>query len=160
MNRSTDIVAEDGFERLLSSNEPRLKRIARSYGGADWQDLLQEIHLQLWRSRERFRGDSRASTWLYRVALNTAFSFTRGKRITTRPLDSAPEQGSAGQPLDPAAILGEFLGELNPARRAILLLYLEGLSHDQIAEVVATSPGAVATTLSRLKRKFEQSFVE
>ena len=160
MNGSNDIVAQHGFEQLLSSNEPRLKRIAHSYGGADWQDLLQEIHLQLWRSRDRFRGDSEASTWLYRVALNTALSFRRGKKIFTQPLDDKPEQGTAGQPLDQAVILREFLASLNQANRAVLLLFLEGLGNDEIAKVVATSAGSVATRLTRLKRQFEQTYLE
>ena len=75
-------------------------------------------------------------------------------------LDGKVEQGTAGQPMDQSVILLEFLASLNQANRAVLLLFLEGLSTEEIAEVVATSAGSVSTRLTRLKQQFEQTYVE
>ncbi|MCG8432927.1 MAG: sigma-70 family RNA polymerase sigma factor [Gammaproteobacteria bacterium] len=160
MNKSNNIITPDGFTELLSGNAPRLKRIALSYGASDWQDLLQEIHLQLWRSRDGFRGDSETHTWLYRVAINTAISFNRGKKIATQVLEAKHERGTAGQPLDQTEMLREFLNGLNQANRTVLLLFLEGLSNEQIADVIGTSAASVATRLTRLRQQFEQTYLE
>ena len=149
---------------MLTSHGAALRRIARVYAGVDGEedDLHQEILLQLWRGLPSFRGDAAPGTWLYRVALNTALTWRR--RATRRALDHSAQQdrpaASVGAHGSEAAILKELLGALGAMDRSVLLLYMEGLSYQQIAEVTGLSAGAVGVRLHRMKQTFTQRYLE
>lgn len=152
---------ESAFNAMLQENHGALERLARRYAGPeDWRDLVQEMHLQLWRSFESFDGRSSRSTWVYRIALNTALGHVRKPRRAHLPLDAAPEAGCSGDARDPMAVLDEFLASLDPVARSLLLLDLEGLPREQIAEVLGLTPNAVAVRMTRLRQRFEQQFLE
>ena len=145
------------FTAMLEENQPALARLARRYAGPDdWHDLLQDMHLQLWRSFDSFDGRAQRSTWVYRVALNTALSQLRKPRRDHVPLDQAPERGDLGHPLDPLDVLDAFLATLDPVPRSLLLLDLEGLPREQVAEVLGLTPNAVAVRMTRLRQAFER----
>ncbi len=149
------------FARLIRANERALVRLARYYAGPqDQPDLLQEMHLQLWRSWPSFDGRAQASTWVYRVALNTALSHCRKPRRAHQPIESEPERGDTGEPGDPMAVLAAFLETLDPVQRGVLLMDLDGLEREQIAEVLGLTPNAVAVRMTRLRQAFEAQFVE
>ena len=151
----------ESFERLLTENSGRLGRIARSYAYAhEAEDLLQEIHLQLWRGRRSFAGASHVNTWLYRVALNTAISFRRQRKQATVSIEKANQVPAASDPEDSMHLLNEFLHSLNEINRSVLLMFMEGLSHSEIAEVLGSKTNAVAVRLTRLKQEFEHRYVE
>ena len=149
----------DDLETVLDDNRASLVRIARQYAGADdWQDLLQEISMALWRGLPGFDGRAKLSTWVYRVAINTALQFVRRRRPPTADLvDEPPGSLDAG---DPMAVLEEFLHTLDPINRAVLLLDLEGLHREDIGDVLGLSPGAVAARMTRLKSRFSEMYVE
>ena len=152
---------EQAFADMLHENRAALARLARHYAGADeWQDLQQDMHLQLWRSFPAFDGRSQRSTWVYRVALNTALSHRRKPRREHQPLDASAEPADAGVAGDPMSVLETFLATLDPVQRAVLLLDLEGLEREQIAEVLGMSAGAVAVRMTRLRQRFEEQFLE
>lgn len=156
---------DDALSRILASHGPALRRIARVYGGpaGEEEDLVQEILLQVWKGLASFRGDSALATWVYRVALNTALSFRRGAGRRPPTTDADPIQaagGTIGTPRAEAAILREFLDDLGPVDRSVLLLYLEALDHQQIGDVTGLSAGAVAVRLHRIKTAFEERYVE
>ncbi len=152
---------DTAFTAMVGENRGALVRLARRYAGPDdWQDLLQEIQLQLWRSFDAFDGRSQRSTWLYRVALNTALSHVRKPRRDHRPLDEVAEPGDGGHAGDPLHVLDDFLAILDPLQRSVLLLDLEGLPREQVAEVLGLSVNAVAVRMTRLRHLFEQRFVE
>ncbi len=112
---------ERAFALMLQHNQPALVRLARRYAGReDWQDLLQDIHLQLWRSFGSFDGRAQRSTWVYRVALNTALAHVRKPHRDHAPLDSVAEPGDDGHVGDPMAMLDVFLAELDPLQRSVL----------------------------------------
>lgn len=148
---------------LLESHGPALRRIARVYGGpaGEEEDLRQEILLQLWKALPSFRGDSAPGTWIYRVALNTALTWRRSaarraEHDSRRPVDpQAAVFGARSQ----AAILEEFLASLGDVDRSVLLLYMEGLPYDQIAEVTGLSPGATGVRLHRIKQAYLERYV-
>ena len=155
----TDISA--AFTAMLADNQQALVRLARRYAGPDdWQDLLQDMRLQLWRSFGGFDGRSQLSTCVYRVALNTALSHLRKPRREHVPLDAVPERGGSGHAVDPMDVLDAFLATLEPVPRAVLVMDLEGMAREQIAEVLGLSPNAVAVRMTRLRQAFEQHFVE
>lgn len=149
------------FEMLLSENHAALVRLARHYADAsDWQDLLQEMRLQLWRSWPSFDGRSQRSTWVYRVALNTALAHRRKPNRGHQSLDSVVERGDAGVPVDEMALLERFIATLDSIQKALLLLDLEGMQRDQIADVLGLSENAVAIRMTRLRKAFENDFME
>lgn len=147
------------LEEVIRDHAGQLRRIARQYAGeAEEQDLLQEICVALWRGLESFQGRSSLSTWVFRVAVNTALQFVRKRRLPTSPLVSEPPGSSDVD--DPVRLLQAFLGGLDPVNRAVLLLDLEGLDRREIADVLGLTPGAVAVRMTRLKQRFEDEYVE
>jgi RNA polymerase sigma-70 factor (ECF subfamily) len=158
-----DAAREQRFLDLVNANRGRLVRIARSYAGAEWNDLHQEILLQVWRGLDSFAERSSASTWLYRVALNTALTWRRktapAARTVVAGADVSPELVGATGPQDPLQVLDEFLASLNAADRAILLLYLEDVTYADIAEVTGLSQNNVGVRLNRLKRAFLDRYI-
>jgi len=147
------------FDHVIDRHREQLARIARQYAGPnDWQDLLQEIALAVWRGLSSFEGRSKLSTWLYRVAVNTALQYTRKRRLPAEQLVDDPPDALGVQ--DPMTLLDEFLADLDPVNRAVLLLDLEGLSRDEIGEVLGLSGGAVAVRMTRLKARFSETYME
>jgi RNA polymerase sigma-70 factor (ECF subfamily) len=158
--------AETAFAELVAAYGPALSRIARSYAATreDSEDLRQEILCQLWRSWPSFRGDAAPGTWLYRVALNTALTHKRQSKrrpaVASVELDESRHAASSGGPQREAAILSDFLGSLGAVDRSVMILYMEGLSHQEIADVVGLAVGAVSVRIHRLKQAFKQRYVE
>ncbi len=141
-----------------------LERLAGSYE-ADRDkrlDLLQDIHLAIWRSFEVFAGHCSMRTWVYRVAHNVATSHVvRHRRASSRPLvsldevDDLPAGGDSEGAFDHQQSLGrlrKFIQQLNPLERQVILLYLEGTDAAGIAEITGISPGNVATKIHRIKK--------
>jgi RNA polymerase sigma-70 factor, ECF subfamily len=155
------------FAELLAAYGGSLRRIARGHAGpaGEAEDLYQEILCQLWRSLPSFKGESAPGTWLYRVALNTALTYKRQAQRRPRieasgDIDDLLHATSAGDPKDEAAILRDFLSSLGSVDRSVMILYMEGLTHQGIADVVGQSAGAVSVRIHRLKQTFKQRYVE
>ncbi|HEY2069258.1 MAG TPA: sigma-70 family RNA polymerase sigma factor [Rhizomicrobium sp.] len=148
-----------------------LGRLARGYeANTDRRrDLLQEIHIALWRSFGRFDGRCSTRTWVYRVAHNVGASYVirrrREKTSALTGLDDLVAPSDTGNPERTTVDRQEFelllamIQTLKPADRQIVLLYLEDLDAATIGEVTGLSPGAVATKIHRIKnilaRRFE-----
>ena len=158
--------------RSMQTLGPAIERLARAYeADADLQrDLLQDIHVAVWRSFALFDCRCSESTWVYRVAHNAAATHVvrrrrsrASKMVTLEELERLPDAGQA----DPEAAAGErqalarltaLVRALEPLDRQLVLLYLEGLEAARIAEICGKSPGAVATKLHRLKAVLAQRF--
>lgn len=155
------------LQEILASYGPALRRIARTYAEdeADREDLHQEILFQLWRSLPSYRGQAGLGTWVYRVALNTALTHRR-RAVRRARLEGPAEPDreiAAPAPADAErerAVLREFLAGLGPIDRSVLLLYMEGLSHQQIGDVTGASAGAVGVRLHRIKDTFTRRYLE
>lgn len=152
---------------LIRRHAGLLHKVAYAYcrSPADREDLLQEITLQLWRAHARFDASQRESTWIYRVALNVAISFYRRERRhreRTSSLEDEPESGwlvlATTEPSEEVASLLRCIEELAPLDRSLALLYLEGLEHAAIAEVLGLSPSNVGTKLGRIKERLRASY--
>ncbi len=152
------------FEDIVAANRRRIETIARSYAHAgEQQDLCQEILLQMWKGLDGFEGRSAPSTWVYRVALNTAIKFRRknSRRIEPlgRPLmESSPEPAAPSSPGNEVLILEEFLRSLGKIDRAVFLLCLEDLTYREISEVTGLTESHVGVRIIRLKRAFTQRY--
>jgi RNA polymerase sigma-70 factor (ECF subfamily) len=148
-----------------------LERLARAYEpDADRQlDLVQEIHLALWRSFASFDGRCSLRTWVYRVAHNVAISQVirvRGKAPALVGLDELellPYSIDHDQMLDDRRALDRLMSlihRLDPFDRQVILLYLEGLDAASISEIAGVSAGNVATKVHRVKKLLARRFHE
>lgn len=156
---------EETLLAMLDTHGAALWRIARAYGSAqgEEEDLHQEIVLQLWRGLASFRGDSAPGMWLYRVALNTALTWRRRNERRHAHSDAVRARAplaSPGSERTEASILEEFLGSLGAVDRSVLVLYMEGLSYEEIGDVIGLSTSAVGVRLHRLKKAFTDRYVE
>jgi RNA polymerase sigma-70 factor, ECF subfamily len=130
----------------------------------DRNDLKQEILIQLWKSYPKFSHKSKLSTWIYRVALNTAISNLRKTKRKIREVELSkkyyqlPDPSINSEYDDNLKILYDLIYRLNDLERAIVFLYLEDLSYCEIAGIVGISETNVATKLSRIKLKLKNQF--
>ncbi len=159
-----DNAKEQLFEEIVEANQRRILAIARSYAcPGESQDLFQEILLQMWRGLDGFEGRSAPSTWVYRVALNTALTYRRNNHRSIEP-SCRPLEESRRDPVAPATpedeilVLEEFLRALTEIDRAVFLLYLEDLSYREISEVTGLTESHVGVRICRLKKNFMQRY--
>ena len=155
---------ESLFKSWLSDYGGVVLKVARAYTRTteDCQDLVQEILLQVWRSLPEFQGRASASTWIYRVALNTALGWRRKERRrgAHQPevveVEDLPAAGldSAQQIVQREAVerLYAAIRQLPKTDAALVLLYLDDLSYRQMAEVLGISEGNVGVKLNRAKK--------
>lgn len=128
-------------------------------------DLRQEMLLQLWRSYSSFRRQSSFSTWMYRVALNTALMYRRKqkRRRPTVSIDEIPAPNTGGpSPANDEDVqfLYRCIQELSRLDRAVILMQLEQKSHQEIAEVTGLSEGSVSVRIVRIKQKLRAMLEE
>jgi len=152
------------FESLLREHQRIVFKVVSVYARQpeDRRDLTQEICVQLWRSFAHFDATrARFSTWMYRVALNVAISYTRRLPRADERLDLLqPHQldalgGTAviAEPDERIETLYRFIDRLDALNRALILLYLEERSYSDIAEILGISETNVATKIGRIKQK-------
>lgn len=127
----------------------------------DQQDLAQEIICQLWKAYGSFRGDSKFSTWMYRVAINTAIVYFKKdkKRIDTSSLDTTDikeETGESARQQTQATHLYRALQKLEKIEKAIVFYHMEGYSHREIAVNLGLSEINARVRLNRAKQKLKQ----
>jgi RNA polymerase sigma-70 factor (ECF subfamily) len=148
-----------------------MERLARAYeADADKRrDLLQEIHVALWRSFAGFNGTCSMRTWVYRVAHNTATSHVLRERRRSRNMVSLEEiENMADQENRERAAhrqqtlerLQVLIRRLKPLDRQVVLSYLEGMDASSIGEITGLSPGNVATKIHRIKNILSRNFHE
>ncbi len=164
--------ADQRYAGVAAEYGPALERLARAYEAdpAERRDLLQDIHLALWRSLTLFDGRCSMRTWVYRVAHNTAASHVMARRRTkTMTLASLDDLAGAPDGDNPEQTVGEhqMLDRLTAMIRAlkepdaqVMLLYLEDLDAAAIGEITGLSAGAVATKIHRLKSLLAKRFRE
>lgn len=125
----------------------------------DYEDLFQEMVLQLWRSFDSFRNESKISTWMYRIALNTAISGFRKKQIVQTELDQQiyriADEVSTEQD-EKLQWLYRSIETLSDIEKAIVLLYLEDKPYDEIAEITGITANYVAVKMNRIKEKLRK----
>jgi len=153
------------FLQLIDENQHIIHKICSLYtvNEEDRKDLSQEIVYQLWKSYQSFKGDSKFTTWMYRVALNTALLNLRRDRFKnrTRSLKEhhANIQAETAGPEEKTENISQLytaINQLGQFDRAIILLYLEQLSYNEIADVTGISEANVSVRLVRIKKKLKE----
>ena len=126
--------------------------------------MQQEILLQLWKSFSKFDGRVKISTWIYRIALNTAISFYRNdsklnnKKTSIDASFITLPQIESDSESDKLSILYQFIERLDELDKALILLYLEDNKYKEIAEIIGISETNVATKISRIKKSLKEQF--
>ena len=149
----------------MNENRNKILRVCRVYALnlADQDDLFQEILFQIWRALPHLKEKQFANTWLYRVAINTAISFVRKRKIRTdrvlhfehHDLARAIEARQSTEELNDDRLANLYLAihKLDPLEKALVTLFLEDLTYEQIAEATGITANNVGVMLHRAKKK-------
>ncbi|MBC7923753.1 MAG: sigma-70 family RNA polymerase sigma factor [Ferruginibacter sp.] len=153
---------------MIRANRKILYKIIRAYckDQEDRQDLEQEIIIQLWKSFKTYNDQFKLSTWIYRIALNVAISHYRKdikRKEKTIPLSDtlfqAVDDQEATEALDNnLELLHAFINQLDRLNKALMILYLEGNSYKDIAEILGISESNVGTKINRIKKMLKEKF--
>ncbi len=157
-------MSESEFAEMIKEHTRIINKVCFFYATdkMPYEDLRQEIYVNLWLGIDKFRGDSKLSTWIYRVAVNAALMSIRNykSRLVTLPLElSGYDRSTEGDDVRAEQLqeLYDLVNQLHPLDKAIVLLWLDEYQYDEIAEIMGMSRNTVATRLRRIKEKLINS---
>ena len=158
---------EEKFVRIIKQHEGVIFKITTMYtdNRDDQKDLYQDVVYQLWKSFDSFRAESKISTWMYRIALNTALTrLKKSKRMgNTISIDRVVMQQTDNynpEFEEKLKVLYTHIKQLNVIEKGLMLLLLEGKKYDEIAEITGLSPSNVGTKISRIKQKLTKQIIK
>ena len=156
------------FRRWLADYVGLMWKVVRAFTEtqADQEDLLQEISLQLWSSLPAFRGEAKESTWIYRVAFNTALVWKRDeKRRCAKhenflelnvPLDESPHQPGQAHADEMVQMLYAAIRQLPKLDASLALMHLDGVSYREMSEVLGITESNVGVKLNRIRKQLAE----
>ena len=156
------------FTELIEKNQGIIHKICRIYTDDEFshEDLFQEIVLQLWRSFDSFKGNSKFSTWMYRVSLNTAIVLIRKKNRSIQvsslenQLINLRAEDIDAETEERLQLLYTAIKMLNDVERALVLLYLEDLPYKDIADTLGISEVNARVKMNRAKIKLKELIIK
>jgi RNA polymerase sigma-70 factor (ECF subfamily) len=155
------------FLSVIETNSGLIYKVAHAYcsNAEDRKDLLQEIIVQIWRSFDSYNSRYKYSTWMYRIALNTAISFYRKESRRKQVFDPLPDgilyfsdAHAEDEIEEKTGVLQQCIAELKALDKALLLLYLEEKSQKEIAAIMGITETNVATRMGRIRNRLKQKF--
>lgn len=152
---------EQLFLQTINEHQRILHKVCRMYTSNqdDHNDLFQEMILQLWKAFPSFRNEAKITTFMYRIALNTAISGIRKKKIKTTELESISfqiKETIEENFSDELKLLYASIEQLSDVEKSIVLLFLEDKPYDEIAEITGISANYVAVKMNRIKEKLRK----
>jgi RNA polymerase sigma factor (sigma-70 family) len=154
---------EKEFLELIDTHKGIIHKITRMYMNhtEDQEDLFQEIVGQLWKAFDSFKGNSKFSTWMYRVALNTAIVFLKKEKRKVGTTDDMPENiaqehDDTGEKELQLKLFYAAVQKLDKIERAIIFYHLENYSHRETGENLGITEGNVRVKLNRAKNKIKE----
>jgi RNA polymerase sigma-70 factor (ECF subfamily) len=158
---------EEKFIRIIKENEAVIFKITTLYtdNRDDQKDLYQDVVYQLWKSFDSFRAESKISTWMYRIAMNTALTrLKKSKRMgNSVSMDKVVMQQTENYDPEFEEKLKQLyahIKQLNILEKGLMLLLLEGKKYEEIAKITGLSPSNVGTRISRIKQKLKQQIIK
>ena len=150
---------EAEFLDLMDNHQRVVHSVCRTYtdNRTDHDDLFQEILTQLWQGYDRFQGNSKISTWIYRVSLYTAITYIK-KVMKGREFQQTMKTNTHDLPKSEETdeeLLMMAIKRLDESDRAIVLLYLDDKSYKEMAEILGLSESNVGVKLNRIKKKLK-----
>ena len=156
---------KETFLEVLEAHRGIIFKVCNSYctNHEDRKDLGQEIILQLWKSYPSYKEAYKLSTWIYRIALNVSISYARKFRVRKRypmlPLEDFIQiSAEEDTPQEEVLLLQAFIGQLDGLNKALMILYLDGYSHEEIASLLQISQSNVGTKIGRIKKQLKKQF--
>lgn len=138
-------------------------KICRAYTNSqeDFEDYYQEVCLQIWRSKDNFKEQSEWSTWIYRLSLNVCLTLLKKKRNNKQNITSdhlPPELGEDGHSFSDESLnqLYDAIKQLSEIDRAVILLYLEEKTYQEIADIIGTNPNNIGVRIKRIKERLKK----
>lgn len=147
----------EAFEDIVRRYSVMITKLCYYFASnvSELKDLRQEVLLNIWIGWDKFRMQSKPSTWIYRVCFNTCITFQRKNRQRRNevPLTSVLEIEATPSDLDKYHEMHRLIGRLGSEEKAIILMWLDENSYEEIAEVIGIKRNTVATKLKRIKEK-------
>ncbi|UII30272.1 RNA polymerase sigma factor [Fulvivirga ulvae] len=153
---------EKEFLDQIDQHQNIVHKVCRMYtdNKDDHEDLFQEVLLQLWQAYPRFKGDSKLTTWMYRVALYTAISRRKKKqRIISEGIDSTAYEYYENQDPYRYENLRMAIETLSETDKALVILYLDEKPYKEIADIMGLTETNVGVRLNRIKKKLKEILV-
>ncbi len=155
---------ERSFVQQLQENQNLIHKICRLYTDSEdaHKDLFQEITIQLWKAFPQFRGDSKFTTWAYRVALNTAITLYRKKSRTVNTIEfnsaihKVNQEEYNYEEEEHIKLLYQAVHQLNDIEKALVFMYLEDKDYAEIAETLGITEVNARVKMNRIKGKLKQ----
>lgn len=157
------MLSEKEFIKAIQDNQQIIVKVSNLYmdNPIDREDLFQEILFNAWKGNKNYKGQSKFSTWLYKVALNTSITFfKKDKRKSSVFFNEIP----GIEPQDPPDHLNEqsvamnkAINELSEIDKALVMLYLEEYDYQEIADIMGISANNVAVKMNRIKAKLKEN---
>ena len=150
---------EKDFSRIVKQHKSTIYTVCYMFSkdADEVNDLFQEVLINLWKGFTSFQGRSDLSTWIWRVSLNTCISCERKKKLDTVPLSMEinlfEDQDEDSQQIQ---LLHKRIHQLKPIDRAIVLLWLENLSYEEIGAIVGITAKNVGVRLYRIKEELKK----
>ena len=157
------MLTEKEFLKAIEENQQIIFKVSNMYMDtrADREDLFQEILLNAWKGIRNFKGDSKFSTWLYRVALNTSISFFKKDKREREVLEWEKSQEAVTDKTnietEQLAAMNKAISALSGIDKALVMLYLEDYSYQQIAEVIGITANHVGVKMNRIKALLKEN---
>lgn len=151
---------QNSFLKIVEENQGIIYKVCKMYrdSNEDQEDLYQEIVLQLWKAYPKFQEESKVSTWMYRIALNTAIATFRKNKIKLEFKETISKEYHSNyteSQSENEERLFEAIRTLSKADRAFIALYLEDYSYKEIAQITGITENYVGVKISRIKEKLK-----
>jgi len=156
-------VSSDFYQASILPFAGIIIKICRAYTNSqeDFEDYYQEVCLQIWRSKDNFREESEWSTWIYRISLNVCLTLLKknknnGQRFASDSLPAEVVENSRGFTDETHDLLYAAIRQLSEVDRAVIMLYLEEKSYQDIAEIIGTNGNNIGVRISRVKERLKK----
>lgn len=160
----TNKLSKNYFVEIFEANIGIIYKISKAYTrtAADRDDLINDIALELWKAFPRFKGHAKISTWIYRIALNTSMNYKRRQKKEISFFSDLKQIENISTLIDSEDnsnidLLYSCIEDLDEINKAIIILYLDNNSHDEISEITGISKTNVGTRISRIKEQLKKS---
>ncbi|NAS32367.1 sigma-70 family RNA polymerase sigma factor [Flavobacteriaceae bacterium R38] len=149
------------FNVFIKEYNDVIYKVCHSYTNnrEDFEDYYQEICYQLWRSLDSFKGKSKLSTWVYRVALNVCFLQLKKKKRTIETSDFGSVdfvENDIDEKEENIQLLYTAIRRLSPTERALIILFLEGKSYKEMSEILGITVSNIGVKVNRTKSKLKK----
>ncbi len=138
-------------------------KLCRAYTNCqeDFEDYYQEVCLQIWRSKDNFKAESEWSTWVYRISLNVCLTLLKKKKNNVQHFssDALPPELTEDDHSFPDENLNQLykaIRQLSEIDRAVIMLYLEEKSYQEIADIIGTNPNNIGVRIKRIKQRLKK----